>query len=510
MYVGYIINDSHPCLKTISETEIESCVGDMPILIVGLSKAAELYPHVTLASKVIDEKKKIYYSFSKDESENKYQENLDNFINNCFKLITDKYKVINIIKLEDIKTRFKEVYLHETPTAITISDSDTIFYINKEIASFFNKEPVTIDLVINFLADCKIISWDYYEFYGAYLKASDCYKSKEQVKVLFSSYGDIDLSMGALCLNMLKRIKVDIDLINLWQRAYSVETMLSNIKVKVNEERIRTLASDDENLIMQNIYKSIEGGYIIQKYNGTNKITGRIYPFGTGFSLQSLSKNFRDIIVAEPGCVLVEFDYQAFEYTLLSQLCKMNVVGDPHLYVSQMLFKDDLHRDIGKNLNYSLLYGKSVDNIITETALLPDLKISKEEMKEKLLEMLAPVNELQKKLESELKETGCLRNYFGRNIYPEKSYACLNNYIQSTAAEILIIKLTKLFLLLSNHDSINKVVLQSHDSILLNLSLDTIDSTDIATEIKTLLESSENGLGAKVDMIYGENWKELN
>ncbi len=507
--IGFIVGDIHPCLKTISEKEIDLYVGDKPILIVGFEKAAELYPNVSMANKAIDEKKKLYYSFSKDESEVKYQENLDNFIKNCFELIIKKYKVVNAVKLEDIQTRFKEVYLHETQTAITITDRNTIYYINKEITSFFNKEPITIKSVINYLTGCDIISWDYYKFYGAYLKADNNFKSKEQVKILFNQYGDIDLYMGAVCLSMLKGLKLDVELVNVWQRAFSVETMLSDIKVKVNEERIRTLASDDENIILQNIYKAVEDGYIVQKYNGTNKITGRIYPFGTGFSLQSLSKPFRDIIIAEPNCVLIEFDYKAFEYTILSQLCEFNIKGDPHLYMSQLLFKDNEHRKIGKDLNYSLLYGKSVDNIIAETLLLPDLKISKEELKEKLLEILAPVDKLQKALEKELKETGCLRNYFGRNIYPEKTYACLNNYVQSTAAEILIIKLAKLFLLLDDYDSINKVVLQSHDSILLNLSLDTIDQTNIASDIKDLLESPENGLVNFVDLKYGEDWKAI-
>jgi hypothetical protein len=509
MYIGYIVNDLHPCLLTIPETDIDKYVGDKPILIVGFSKAAELYPHINLSNKAIDEKKRIYYSFSQEESEAKHQENLNNFISNCFITITKKYKVINITSLTDVKIDFKEVFINETPTAITITGSNKILYINKEISSFFNKEPISISSIIEHFKTCKVIAWEHREFFGAYLKANNCYKSKEQIRILFNSFGDIDLYMGALCLSMNKHLVFEPVLIELWQRAYQIETSLSQIKIKVNEERIKELASDDENTIAQNIYKAIENGYITQKYNGTDKITGRIYPTSTGFSLQSLSKNFRDIIVAEPGCILVEFDYKSFEYKLLSQLCKVNVVDDPHLQLSQLLFKDDLHRAEGKNINYSLLYGKSIDGTIEEISKHPDLKISKEELKVKLLEITSPMAGFQKKLDYDLKTKGFITNHFGRNIHPEKSWASLNNFFQSSAADILILKLTQLKDVLKNYPPINKVVLQNHDSILMNLSIETIETTNIANEIKDLLEMPENGIGSKVDLKYGENYRDI-
>lgn len=509
MYIGYCINGNHPILKTILENEIDLYIGSKPILIIGFEKAAELYPYVTLANKIIDKKKKIYYSFSEEESEAKYQEYLDNFIINCFKLIVNKSEVVNVVKLEDVKiNKEEEVFIYETSVILTITNNNKIFYINKEVISFFNEEFAGLSSIESLLIGCKVISWDGYKFYGTYLKANNYYKSKEQIEILLSQHGDVDLYMGVLCLNFLKELKIDVDLINLWQQAYLIEKKLSDIKVKVDEERVRIL-SDNDNPIMQNIYNSIEGDCIIQKYNGTNKTTGRIYPYGTGFSLQSLAKPLRDIIIAEPDCFLVEFDYKAFEYNILSQLCKFEIKGDPHLYMSQLLFKDNEHRDIGKGLNYSLLYGKSIDTVILETLKLPGLKLSKEELKEKLSKVLYPVKELQEKLEEELKVNKRLINYFGRNIYPEKVYACVNNYIQSTAADILIIKLSKLFDLLSKHPPINKIVLQSHDSVLLNLSSSTIEKTDIASDIKTLLESPEKGLIGKVDVKYGLNWESL-
>ncbi len=511
MTIGFIVNDIHPCLQTIESYEIDQYVfTGKPILIVGFKEAVELYPSASLADKALDEKKRIYYSFSKEESEVKYKENLNNFITHCFEIIAKKYKVINITSVTGLKIDFKQVFIHETPTAITITGLNKILYINKEIASFFNKVPLTVPLLLEMLKDSRIVSWDHHEFFGAHLKASNCYKSKEQVMTLFAPFGDIDLYMGAVCLSMLRDLPLyRHNPVEVWQRAYCVETMLSKIPIKINVERVKELAADEDNAIMQNIYKASENGYVHQKVNGTDKVTGRLFPHASGFSLQSLSKNFRDIVVAEPNCILLEFDYDFFEYSLMAQSCKIQLTGDPHLHLSQLLFEDDLHRAIGKQINYSLLYGKSIEGIIDETSQHPDLKITKESLRIKLIEITAPIQNFQKKLELELKTNGFIQNAFGRNIYPDSKYLCLNYFLQSTAADILILKLIKLTELLSHYDCLNKIVLQNHDSILLNLSLDAIDATEIANEIKEMLELPENGLGSKVDTKYGLNWRQL-
>jgi hypothetical protein len=508
MYIGYIVNERHPGLKTITEAEIVNYTNKLPILVVGLERAFELYPHISLKSKVIDKDKEIYYTLSITESPTKYIETVNNFIINCFDTLKRKHKVKHITSLEDIKFTFKKCFLYETNVCVTLTSSTEIYYINKEIISFFSKVNVTGDFLIEkYLKGCEVISWNYPAFFAPYLKINECYKSSEEVKRIFQPYGDIEMYMGSLCLNLLNLLTYNNKELELWQRAYTVEKWLSQIKIKVNINKIKDLASDEDNIIMQNIYYSIEEGYVTQQYNGTDKVTGRMYVSGSTFSLQSLSKVHRDIIVAEPGCVLVEFDYDAFEYKLLSQLCNIDIDIDPHLALSKLLFKDELHRPLCKGINYSLLYGKSLNSIITELLSNPDIKLTAKELKKELTKVLNPILEFTKKLEIEFDKNNVLFNFFGRRIYPEEKYKSLNNYIQSTAADILIIKLEKLNNYLQNYDSINKIVLQNHDSILLNLSLKTIESSEIASDIKNLLEVEEQGLVSKVDVLYGGTWK---
>jgi hypothetical protein len=505
MFIGYCINDSHPCLKTISFSDIDNNL-DKPILIIGFEYAAEMFPDISLETKTIDVNKRIYYSFSKEESESKYLEHLNNFIKHCFEIVTSKYQIANIVDLTNVEIKAKEIFLHETSISISITTSEKIYYFNKEIIRFFNNLELTSSIISKLIStETKIISWNCHHFFSAYTKANGCYKSKEEIRLLYNNYGDIDLYMGALCMYSLKDCDLNIPEVKIWERAYSIETSLSQIKVKVDVQEVKKLASDDENLIMQDIYKSLENGYINQNYNGTDKITGRIFTANSGYTLQTLAKPARNIIIAEPNCILVEFDYNYFEYNLLGQLCDFNIKGDPHLHMSRLLFNDELHRTIGKGINYSLIYGKSLDTTIKDLQEKYSITIEKA----KLLNLIKPITVLQKKLNNDFKINGYITNYFGRKIYSEKSWACLNNYIQATAAEIIIIKLEKLFSLLKGYNSLNKILLQNHDSILLNLRIEDIEKTEIANDIKNLLEKPENKLTSTVDIKYGYNWRDI-
>lgn len=504
MFIGYIVNDSHPCLKTISESEIEKYTNDKPILIVGFDKAYELYPFITLENKIIDKSKQLFYSFSFQEAEDKYKDNLKNFLNHCFQLFIDSYKVIPVVDVLEFKHLKGDVFYHETTTLITVTTSNKIYYFNKEIVTFFNAD--SLILIEDRLKDANIISWEKFTFIQSYLKANNCYKSKEQIRLEYLNIGDIDLYLGALCLDSLTNLNLANKSISTWQRAYEIETYLSSIKVKVDEELLKNLASDEENTVAQSIYSNLNNGYIIQKYNGTDKITGRIFATKSGFSVQTLTSNMKNIIVAEKGCLLVEFDYQYFEYTLLSQLCKFTLATDPHLHLSQLLFGDSNHRSIGKEINYSLLYGKSITTLIKDLYKQFEISLPEQELKEKLLETIKPMEELKQRLTTEFETNGFILNYFNRNITPEKNYTCLNNYIQSTATDFFIIKLFKIKELLARYSSLNHIVLQNHDSVLLNLTIDEIDNTDLVKEIFNILREQENGLVAEVDMKYGINW----
>lgn len=504
MFIGCIVNDNHPCLKTIKESEISTHSQFYPVLIVGASKALELFPNLDLSTKTISTEKKIYYCYSFEEANNKYYEYVDNFIINCIEIFKKEFKIIKLLSIKELP-ELEEGFIYENNYTVSIVSDNIIYYLNKSISLFFNN---LVNLETYKKKVKRIISWDYYEYFPAFLKANNLYKSKNELLKLYKPFLELNVYFSALCYKHLQSLDKTDELITPWMNAYEVEHYLSEVSIKTDVEKIKLYASDKDNVILQNIYENLIEDCLVQQCNGTDKLTGRIYPINNSYSLQSLSKPFRDIIIAEPKCLLVEFDYKYFEYNILAQLCNINLLKDPHLEMSEKLFGEGADRKLGKGINYALIYGKALPVIVSE--LVKEYGLEKSKVKDIIYETNKPIIELKNKLEKEFKEKGYIINIFNKKIYPDKEHACLNNYIQSIAACILIIKILKIKKHLINYSTINKIVLQNHDSLLLNFLEKDIDNTYIVKEVKTILEGSENNLINKVDLKYGYNWKELN
>jgi len=499
--LGYIVNDFHPLLQTIELEEVEKLSKIKPVLIVGIEKTLELYPNIDLSSSKISHN--ISFIFSSEESE-EYQKQLkDYLVSLCFSFLKE-YKVEEIsLNPEKIIIKSEYSFLYETDKIVTLTTDKTIYYINKEIYYFFNKE--SLKTIFENLPH-KILSWDNHIFFPSYLKVLDCYASLDSLKTLFKEYTDIDLYCGSICLNwfnMLDLSNLNFKELSLWNRCYDIETKLSTIKVKVNTKLIDELREGTNKF--QKIYSTIEGGYITQKSNGTDNTTGRIYVKDNDCSLQTMAKKFRNIVIPEKKCVLVEFDYDYFEYTILSQFCDIPIDRDPHLNLSKLIWGDEEHRQQSKSINYSIIYGQSINKSLDQLNL-----PNKEEILEKLQEFLIPIENFSKNITCKYQEDGHIKNHFGRIIHPNKDYAILNNFIQSTACDFFIIKLQKVFDLLLQYNSINKIVLQNHDSILLNLEEKTIEDTNIVENIQEILQQEEEGLKAYSPFKYGYDWGSLN
>lgn len=508
MKLGYIINDNHPLFDTIELSDIPKFLGLAPILIVGAEKALEYNPSLNLTEFVIDIENNISYIFSNTESD-EYEQQINNYISTLFKKFVSNYNIIDVSKnIHNIKIQNTVCFFYETNTFITFTTTDTIYYFNKEIYHFFSQIKIDSKTLIKTIQDnnnVKILSWNHNPFFPAYLKTINQYIPLESLKAVFKSYGDINLYLGAICIkwyfDIIPQIK-DFKQLSLWQRAYNVETQLSTLKIKINVKKLENF--EEENTLLESMYNSLQNGYIVQKYNGTDKVTGRMYVKDSSFSIQTLAEKYKDLVIAEKGCYLIEFDYDYFEYFLLSQLYDIPLHGDPHISMSKLIWGDEKHRAQGKTINYAIIYGQNITKAVDQLDI--DNKI---EVIEKLQEILAPLEPVKKTLHNEYKKKGYITNHFGRIIYPEKEFALLNNFLQSTATDYVIIKLEKLFELLKTYSPENKIVLQNHDSILLNLNINVIEETNIAEEIKTLLEEKEEGIYGTTTLSYGKDWKNM-
>jgi len=517
VYLGFIVGASLPLLKTIKLSEIEKYKGEKSILIVGIENASTYCPELDLNSKVISETDKIYYCFSESESKEKHEEATHNFISNCFSEFVSKYKVETklLTSLNDLKLINGKVFLFEDSICITVTSGNTIYYINKQLYWFFNFSFITQEIIINHFKSkhqIQFLSWTHSKFFGAYLKAYQTYVSYQDLVTYLSLYGDAVLYIGAICLEWLKILEtsstIDTQELDTWQKAYEVEKLLSKCKVKIDIEKSKKIVEEADNSVVQSMLTHNYNGYLYSNYNGTDKRTGRIYSIDNGYSLQTLSGSLKNLIIAESKSVLVQLDYNYFEFSLIYQLCNIEIKEDPHTAISILIFGDDKHRKEGKSINYGLTYGKSVESILVELYRDNVIEVSKEELREKLNDFLVPINLLKKNLVEEYRANECIKNYFHRTIVPEDEYKCLSYYIQSTAADILIRKILRTQDLLEQYNPTNHLLLQNHDSVLFNLIQKDVEETQLVESIIDILESDEDGLTGKVTLTYGQTWEE--
>jgi len=317
-----------------------------------------------------------------------------------------------------------------------------------------------------------------------------------------------------MCLQWIKEINklsIDSKTLELWDRAYEVEKSLSTAKIRLDLEKLNNLSESSP--YIEELKNTLDEEHISQDYNGTDKVTGRIYAAkeSNGFNIQTLPEVLKEVVIPESQSILYEYDYKYFEFCLLSQICGVDYKTDPHLELSQYLFKTDEYRAVCKTINYAIIYGKSIDSTISEIKKnFPNLKTNYLVLYDKLIQVTKPFEELKQSLIEEYKKHRVLYNYYGRNIYPQKEeYVFLNNYIQSTAADFIILKIQKLNKYLQQYPSINKILLQKHDSILFNLSIGLIQTTSIVKDIETILTSPEDKLVGQISLKSGKNWKEL-
>ncbi len=490
MYIGYIIGGSHPLFKTVDHIK-----NDMNCLIIGYDNAIKFYPNANIDNYCLEDN--VYFCFNEEESDKeRYLRNLNKIGKICFKSFQNGAKKIIIKNLSDIYLNEEElIFYHESEKVITITQNETIYYLNKEFLDFLEVDYTQINL------KGKVLSiTNNYENINAIFKNSLVDFDHNKIIESYKGFGEIDTYFGYFCLKWLNKFKINFDFENkgyqVWKKAYWVENLLSSIPILINEK----IAFE----FNEEILEQSKNGYVIQKYNGTNKITGRIFASNSDFSLQTLSKEQRKMIISEPKCYLVEFDYSFFEFEILRQICGFDFVGDPHYYTSELLFGDRENRKKAKEINYSILYGKSLKKIIEEYSNVPNIK---EKLKD-FIKIFEKVEEKNLKLQKFYEENGYIENYFGRKIKPTEKYKCLNNYVQSTAADYFISKILRVSDLLRSFDPLNRIVLQNHDSLLLNLREEDIE-LDIAKKIKYEMELPEDNLKAKTSLKFGRNWKEI-
>ena len=140
---------------------------------------------------------------------------------------------------------------------------------------------------------------------------------------------------------------------------------------------------------------------------------------------------------------------------------------DIHEETAKIIFNKDVvskdERDFAKKTNHSIVYGAGKNTIIESLKNFSN----PEEVYLKINEVLEPILNSRHSLMNEFKDKKYIKNYFGTFVYPQKEYAIYNNYIQSTAADIIAKKIIEIHSFLLKYNS--RIMTSIIDSIVVDI-----------------------------------------
>ena len=499
----------------------------IPTLIIGWDNVKKHYPEQSiLNSKITD---KLYWTYSLSENESKSKSDIESFLNFSIKKFFNK----NLITYDAIiDGEFRDFILNNINPKIR-----SFIYFHKDACYIYNdKNTYAISILsLNFIGkdykkiltslinkiECTILS--YYNV-SRYVYMDELRDVMTTENIFWSKYTyniePKDFNNMFLGKDMHKNIPLLMKITR--ENNEITNDELNSCKRQTKKDKITSWLSGnkiyfDKNFKPQNGLRcSWDNGkkYLILRYSDKRTITGRINCID-GFNPQMLPKdsNVREQIISRyEGGKIAVFDYRSFETRLSMYLSRdedfilKNMNSDLHLNTAKSIFqKDELsdeERKLGKDINHALLYGGGdvlLKNIISKSNV-EDLDGSISRVKN----FLQPILNVSSYINDVYKELGYIINPFGTLIKPNKSYAAFNNYVQSTAADIVVDKISEVKNWLKDKES--SFMFQVHDSFVLDVSPKDLNAIE---EIKSIL-SKYNDMAFDIEVLSGGNYMECN
>ncbi len=524
---GYIIINYKNFALEIHRPEISKEQFIVPTLIVGWGYVKKHFPKQSIMNPKISEN--LYWTYSLSENESKSKSDIESFLNFSIKTFFNKNLItydaiidgeLKDFMLNNINPKIRSfIYFHKN--ACYIYNDKNTYAISLLSLSFIGKDYKKILTSLINKIECTILS--YYNV-SRYVYIDELRDVMTTENIFWSKYTyniePKDFSNIFLGKDVHKNIPLLMKIIRDNNKVNNDE--LNSCKRQTKKDKITSWLSDNKiyfnkSFTPQNGLRcSWDDGkkYLILRYSDKRTITGRINCID-GFNPQMLPKDseIREQMISRyDGGKIVAFDYKSFETRLSMYLSRdeefilKNMNSDLHLNTANSIFqRDELsakERKLGKDVNHAILYGGGdalLKNIISESNV-DDLESSILRVKE----FLEPILNTSNYINDVYKELGYIINPFGTLIKPNKSYAAFNNYVQSTAADIVVDKISEIKDWLKNKKS--SFMFQVHDSFILDISPEDLNAIK---EIESIL-SKYNDMVFDVEVLSGKNYMECN
>ena len=499
---------------------------DLPTILVGWDFVKELFPNQKIHDKNISKNLEWTYSESecKEIKEENFIKNLEEFLNDKLKKWLPKdFVVFDSLIRGDIESFIEKnidnsiiSYIHFNDGAIYIKNGDRNFILNIKTLWLINDNyRDVISKIINNI-DCMLYTYDELE-----------------------NYANLDLLEDIKALDIIRWVKYGIETpikyfqiipgINIHKYVPFLMSKIHPNSLELNSDELtyfkRMCKRDIATRWMSNRYVSFSYDFDKKldfiyrehsklskiKYSTKRTITGRITSVDK-YNPQNLSKSNNDRAFIKSrfrGGKIYQFDYTSFEARIALYLSQDDFFieqyydKDLHLETARIIFdKFDVNtkeREVAKLANMAIMYGASEPTV---------LKMLEEfenplDLLVKIRAFLAPIFKKAKEINEECKSKGYVINKWGSIIKPDKDFAAFNNYLQSTASEILVDKIFEIKKLLLNKKT--QFMFQVHDSLVFDIHPDE----RFLIEDITKSMSYNKGMIFKIDHKSGLNYKDL-
>lgn len=217
-----------------------------------------------------------------------------------------------------------------------------------------------------------------------------------------------------------------------------------------------------------------------------------------------LGKQLRKVFKPEEGKLYIDADYSQIELRVLAHISNDEHMvqafkngEDIHVQAASKVFNTPIdevtkeQRSNAKAVNFGIVYG------ISDFGLGEQLHISRKKAKQYIdqyLEQYAGIKQFMTDVVEKAKEAGYVETQFKRRRYIQElsssnymvrqfgQRAAMNTPIQGTAADIMKIAMINVLKELKNRNMKSKIVLQVHDEMMIEATLDEVD------EVKDLLK----------------------
>jgi hypothetical protein len=459
---------------------------NIPILIIGWSIVKNKFKKQNILDKSIN--KYIEWEFSKTEKEENYNVAIEKFINNSVKnwlpkefilfdpLFQNKNFTDFISENLDVK---KQSYLYFHKDALYINNNEKNFVLN--IKSFKMIYENYRSIITDFINETKCLCLSYKNI-ANYVELDNlgCVYTFENAR--WVRYGiEVEDSYFNIVPGFDIKKYIPFIMSKVSNFKFSDDEKKSIRRACIRDNITQWLSSMEINL-SKNFKKNgvdikIIGESRLVKVSYSNKrtLTGRIVA-NSSYNPQNLDKKTQDrenIISRFNGGKIIVFDYTSFEARIALyfsediEFIKKFYKEDIHLHTAYIIFGNrEISREnraFAKDINNHILYGASKNTVMQKISYLSN----PEEVYYNIELFLAPLLKKSNELYNLFKEKGYIINPWGTIVRPEKDFASFNNFLQSSATEIIVDQLYKIKRFLSNYKS--KFLFQVHDSLVFDI-----------------------------------------